>query len=784
VPWSLRALLAALVLGVLTSPAAAQLQLAVVRGTVLDESGLAMAGSTIDLTDPLGATINTTDADASGKFVFNSVAPGRYQVRARIAGFEPTTHPLDVTSALPVELTLRMTLRTSISEVIIQEGMEPNSPSSRASIAGESIARIPARTIAGGVQEAVATLPGWATEDNGLLHVRGIDDGFLYVIDGVPVYERLDPLNGMGPPLANIESINVITGYIPAEFGYKAGGVIDVRSKSIGQDWLGTVQIERGSDNAVAASALAAWRFSPVLAITVVANGQRSDRFLDPIHPDNFHNHGALSGAEGQLMWSASDTDVVIANAAFGAMDYDVPNNDLQETASQDQRQQIRRRFATLSWQHGFSSSTFSQLAAYARRSKAALAGSAADTPLFAEADRRLFRSGVIAGLSRRIGSSMIKSGFELQRLSLDESFGFAVTDPELAADAGFSGAALEYTVDRPFVFAESASPLLWSAFLQDEWAASDALTVSGGVRFDVSHLGKHYQQLSPRLGATYRAARTVLRGSISRFFQPPQPENFLLSSSEEARGLSPFAAEGGSGGADLEPERQWMFEAGVNHQFASRTRLDAAVWRRTITNAADPNVFAGTTIIFPNAVARGRAAGIDLRVELPRRASWSGYLNLSIGRVRQNGPITGGLFLEDDIADIASGEEFVPDHDQLVVGGGGVTWTPGARATVSATFRYESGTPIQQSDDDLDELGERPGAEMVDFDAGRVKGRAIASILADAVVWKRGRQSATVRGTVMNIFDRRYAYNFGNPFSGTHFGAPRTASLSLRLAF
>ena len=109
----------------------------------------------------------------------------------------------------------------------------------------------------------MATLPGWATEDNGLLHVRGIDDGFLYVIDGVPVYERLDPLKGMALQLANIESINVITGYIPAEFGDKAGGVIDVRSKSIGKDWLGNLQVEHGSDDATAASALAAWRFSP-----------------------------------------------------------------------------------------------------------------------------------------------------------------------------------------------------------------------------------------------------------------------------------------------------------------------------------------------------------------------------------------------------------------------------------------------------------------------------------------------------------------------------------------
>jgi len=779
---ALRGLLVAFVLGVLASPAAAQLQLALVSGIILDESGLAMAGSIIDLTDPLGATISTTAADSSGKFAFHGVAPGRYQVRASIAGFEPLIRPIDVTSALPVELTLRMTLRTSISEVIIDRGTAPDNPSTRSSIAGESIARIPVRTIAGGVQEAVATLPGWATEDNGLLHVRGVDDGFLYVIDGVPVYERLDALNGMGPQLVNIESINVITGYIPAEFGYKAGGVIDVRSKSIAKDWLGSVQVERGSDDATAASAMASWRFSPALAMTFVANGQQSDRFLDPIHPDNFHNHGAVGGAEGQLMWSASGSDVVIANAAFGAMDYDVPNNEQQQTASQDQRQQIRRGFATLSWQHGFSSSTFSQLAAYMRRSKSALAGSEADTPLSAEADRRLVRTGVIAGLSRKVGANTIKTGFEVQRLTLDESFGFAVTDPELAEEAGFSAAALEYTTARPFVFAGSANPMLWSAFLQDEWAVAGGLTVSGGVRFDVSGLGRRRQQLSPRIGAAYRAGGTVLRGSISRFFQPPQPENFLLSSSEEARVLSPVAADGG--GADLEPERQWMFEAGVNHQFASRIGLDVAVWRRTITDAADPNVFAGTTVIFPNAVAKGRAAGIDFRVELPRRSSWSGYMNLSVGRVRQNGPITGGLFLEDDIPDVASGEEFIPDHDQLVVGGGGVTWAPAARATISATFRYESGTPIQRSDEDLDELRERPGAELVDFEAGRVKGRAIASMLAEATVWKRGRQSAIVHASVRNLFDRRYAYNFGNPFSGTHFGASRTASLSLRLAF
>jgi outer membrane receptor protein involved in Fe transport len=72
----------------------------------------------------------------------------------------------------------------------------------------------------------------------------------------------------------------------------------------------------------------------------------------------------------------------------------------------------------------------------------------------------------------------------------------------------------------------------------------------------------------------------------------------------------------------------------------------------------------------------------------------------------------------------------------------------------------------------------------MVDFDRGRVAPRTVASVLADLPIWKRGRRSASIRAAVLNLFDERYAYNFGNPFSGTHFGAPRTASLAVRVKF
>ena len=172
------------------------------------------------------------------------------------------------------------------------------------------------------------------------------------------------------------------------------------------------------------------------------------------------------------------------------------------------------------------------------------------------------------------------------------------------------------------FAFDGEADPSILSVFAQDSWQVAPRLTLSGGVRFDRSTMLLERSQMSPRVGVAVRlGSSTVVRGSVSRFFQPPQPENLLLSSSPEARVLSSIVVGDAVGGADVEPERQWATEAGVEHQLSRRLRLDVAYWDRRVRHAADPNVFAGTTIIFPNAVAKGRAHGFDVRLELARDA-------------------------------------------------------------------------------------------------------------------------------------------------------------------
>jgi hypothetical protein len=765
-------------------PSAAQLQLATVTVLVLDASGNGVASAALALRDPLGAELASAVTDAGGRAMFVTVAPGRYSIRATVGATAPFVLPLIVEGALPVELTIR--LPGMVSDTVRVEGTDANDASARVGVAGETLAQTPMRIRGRGLHDAIATLPGWSTEDNGLLHVRGVDEGILYVIDGVPVYERLDALSGIAPDLSGLASVSVISGYIPPEFGHKAGAVVDIRTASAeGADWLVDADLSAGSDAALDGSLSAGGRLRANASMRAGIVWSRSDRFLDPVHPDNLHNRGNQASIVGQFEWLPAVRDRVTAGWGYGRALFDVPNTADQEEAGQDQRQRNAHGYANVTWQRAWSANTVMQVAAYHRRSGARLDGSPFDIPLEARANRHLTRSGVLIAATRQHRAHLFKAGIEWQRLAMDEAFSFAITDKDQAEEAGFREEALNFTRSNPFEFSDRASPRMFSAFVQDAWQLASRVTLNGGIRIDSTRLLLPRSQVSPRVGVAARITdTTLLRAAVSRFFQPPQPENLLLSSSPQARVLSSIEVGEAEGGADVEPERQWAFEGGIEHQLGARLRLDAAYWRRWITDAADPNVFAGSTLIFPNAVAKGRAHGVEVRLEMPRRRQWSAYFNWSIARVVQTGPVTGGLFLEDEVEELGPGVEFAPDHDQRLSAGGGLTWTHAAsRVALSLSGRYETGTPVQRDDDD-DELGELPGAELVDFDIGRVRPRTVISLSGAAPLLTSERIKATLRLHVLNLFDARYAYNFGNPFSGTHFGAPRTVSVTIQTTF
>ena len=170
------------------------------------------------------------------------------------------------------------------------------------------------------------------------------------------------------------------------------------------------------------------------------------------------------------------------------------------------------------------------------------------------------------------------------------------------------------------------------------------------------------------------------------------------------------------------------------------------------------------------------------LRLELPRRRGVSGYLSYTNAKVVQYGPVTGGLFLEDEVIEIADGTAFTPDHDQRNVGAFGMTYDAPSGFWASFGGRYESGTPLEVDEDEHDELVERPGAELVDFERGRVKPRMLFDVLAGMRLFRSGGNVISVRAAVLNLTGDEFAYNFGNPFSGTHFGPGRTFQIGVQV--
>ncbi len=777
-----RAVLAVCALALMAPAAQAQLQLSVVSGRVLGPDGMPMPNAHVDLLDPLGQRVLSATSDDSGRFRLRSVAAGVYHLMAEAPALRSQVHRITLVNGLSAEVDLRLSPHL-LENIAVAGDAGGSGGSSGTTLAGESVRRAPAAQRHNALRAAVATTPGWTSEDNGLVHYRGVDDGLLVVLDGVPVYERLDPqFGGRFDPLA-MESVRVHSGFVPPEFGLRSGGVIEVRSRgaAVGS-WSGMLDAGTGTYASHALSGLVQGPLGSNASVTASLGGERSRRFLDPGSLDNLHNEGSTAGGEAELVWALGASLVTLRGGHHGSS-FDVPNTQEQEDAGQDQRQELGQSFGTATWQRTWSSRTVSQVALFGRFTSGELFGSFFDTPLSAGAHRAQDRWGLLAAVTHERGRHRLKGGLEASEIRLDERFHFFVTDLEAGEEAGLSEAALEHDSENPFDFRGRVRRPIYSVYVQDSWRPLDRLTLDVGVRYDRSRLLLTEDQWSPRLGVSYRWGRATLRASLNRFFQPPQTEYLLLSSSPQAQALSPFVEELGAGGAEVRAERQTALEFGCEF-WMGPLRADAAVWQRRIRNQGDPNVFFGTTVIFPNAVDRGDAKGLDLRLELPRRQGVSGFVTYTLAKIDQYGPINGGLFLEDEIIDIGPGTKFTPDHDQRHALSAEVSYEADSLGFWAATAaRYRSGTPLEVEEDQLDELAQRPGADLVDFEAGRVEPYAVFDVQAGQRLMRQRGVELSLRAAVLNLTNARYAFNFGNPFSGTHFGAPRTFRLDLKLA-
>lgn len=767
-------------------PASGQSRAGTITGTISDANNSVLRSVNVTLTRRLTGYRSDTTTDASGAFAFYNLPFAEYELTVHAVGFDPHHARILVSSNIPMRRDVSLAVRGQLVSLTVPALNDSDLTQTQTQLSSERLRNFPIATRSNAIQKVVATTSGISTQNNALMHVRGVEDGMLYVVDGVPLTDRIDIASSSGEDIGNVRSVQIITGNFPAEFGGRSGAIAVVQARSgLGEPFTGEFGADLGNfrSNDFAGNIARGWgkRFG----LFGNAAFLRSDRYLDPVVEDNFHNHADRHNVNFRADWQPRTTDSLFFDFGLNRTNLQVPNDDIQQEAGQDQRQRFRDDNESVSWQHVFNEKVVSNVIFFRRAATSRLFPSEFGTPLTATQARRQTRSGVLGSVSFFKRGHDLKAGFEATRISLREYFSFAVTDDELAEEREISDEAREFTPANPFVFEDARIGGYIAAYFQDHFTYRN-LSVSAGIRFDHSGLPAGESRWSPRVGIAYRVNRTktVLRASFNRLFQPPQVENLLLSDSDQARALSPFAKDG-TGGERVRAERVSAYEVGATQAIRNIARLDAAVWHRNFRNFGDPNTFFNTTIIFPNSVAKGFSRGTDLRLDILERRGFSAYASWTNARILQTGPINGGLFLTDEFIEIGPGTEFIPDHDQRnVVTFGMIYNNPDRRWFAAFGGRHESGVPLEVDEDRLIFLMNTPGADLVDFDRGRMRPWTVFNAQAGIRLVSTDKHTVHLAVDAENIFDRRFAYNFGSPFEGTHFGHPRLVRASVTYSF
>jgi hypothetical protein len=275
-----------------------------------------------------------------------------------------------------------------------------------------------------------------------------------------------------------------------------------------------------------------------------------------------------------------------------------------------------------------------------------------------------------------------------------------------------------------------------------------------------------------------------VLRVSYDRAFQTPAMENLLLASSPQVDQLNRRILR-----LPVPASRGDFVEGGFSAAIAKTARLDATIYRRTLTNFADDDVFLNTGISFPIAFHAADIRGADLKLTLPRWRAFSGFAGYSYLLGRAGLPVTGGLFLGSEAASALTQTDRVPiSQDQRHTARARLRYQIAPRAWSAAIVRYGSGLPVALDDNVVvDDLVAHYGAavvDRVDLEGGRLRPTLAIDWGAGIELWRRDKRRLEMRAEIANVTNRVNVVNFAGLFSGTALAPPRSANVRARFEF
>jgi hypothetical protein len=801
-------------------PTLAQSTTGELRLTVTDPAGLGVK-STIDLGSQGNEYRQTFTTDRQGKLDAKRLPYGIYQVQIVAQGFAAVSEPVEIRSALPLERTIQLKL-ASISESVKVTAtdtlMDPYRPGSVNELGSEQIQNRLTALPGRGIQDLVNSQPGWLYEGNAVLHPRGSEYQTQFVVDGIPLTDNRSP--SFGPEAAeadDIQSLKIYTAGIPAEYGRKMGGVVEVNTLRSQLPGLhGQLTLFGGTYDTAAIGTQDQYTRGKN-TFSVSGSGNMTNHYLNPVVPENYINAGTIASFGGSYERDLTEKDRLTFIVRHELARYQIPNELVQQNGAYlpdsdndtgcppvppDQEPpdcvfvpggqlQTGGNFETMgtaSYQHIFSSDAIGWLRFMARDNSNDFNSNQASWPLIATQHNDFKEVYFNGSASIHHGRHEFKVGVESDNIFLHENTGYVMpycdadlSDPRCAINLGIFD-----TGATSFTFTGTRPDLEQAAYVQDLMRFGN-WTVNAGLRWDHYQLLLNQNTVEPRIAASRYFPRLGLNvhGSFDRIFQTPSFENILLSSSPEAANLD---TSGPAVQLPVQPSHGDYYELGLTKALFNKMRVDANVFRRDVNNYADDDQILSTGISFPIAFRKAILYGAEGKLETPQWGPFTGFASYSYIVGNAWYPVTGGLFLGDDASDALSQTvgHFPDSQDQRNTVRARARYQIAARLWMALGADYNTGLPFE-ADLTPQQYATEYGQVVINhlnFDRGRINPYFTQNLTVGADLLKREKFTTRFQGDIANVGNTLELIDFGGLFSGNEVGPGRQFTFRVLTTF
>jgi hypothetical protein len=722
-----------------------------VRGTVTDSSGAVIPGAVIHLTDTISGFNKTATSDPTGQFVFANVPFNGYKVTVSAKGFASLSQPAELRSSVGLTLKLVLQISGNIDTVTVEASsgdLTENDPTFHTDVDRDLFIKVPMESQSSSLSSLVtSTTPGVAADSNGLFHGLGDHASNSFSIDGQSITDQQSKVFSNQIPSDSIQSIEVISGAPPAEFGGKTSLVIVATTRS-GQGITkptGSISSTYGSFGSVTGGFDLSYG-GKNWGNFLEADGMNSGRFLDPPEFSVFHDKGNEQNVFDRIDYMLTPVDSMHLDLNYSRSWFQTPNTydnlNVQNIVSDgtsaspvfgnagdaDQRSQIRTFNISPTYTRVLNDHTVWNFGAFMRKdlyhyypSDDALAdlGPANLQTSSIFQNRTLTNAAVHSDFTWTRGIHNVKLGAQYGQTFLRESDALGIVDSTYSLSApcvDANGNPLPgYTADScpqgqqnpnylpvltPYDLTRGGASYFYfghtdvkelALYAQDQIKIGN-WTANVGIRGDLYNGLTVARQAEPRAGVAYKIkpSNTVLGVSYARTLETPFNENLVLSSEGCANPvLSPLLACSPGASGTLQPGFRNEFHASIQQAFSTWAVVSGEyIWKYT-HNAFDFSVLGNTPITFPIDWHNSKIPGYALRAEMPEHRHISAYFVASSVAARFFPPQSAGAG-----ATVGQGgAPFRIDHDEKFNQTTHLQYQIGKRGPWAGfNWRYDSG--------------------------------------------------------------------------------------------